>query len=107
MLLVRLLLERGDSPFGQVLAALCCSACKGKPALGTFMGSPRRIGPWNWCQAPRLRQMRPWARPAETCAAVSGSLRLQGLFPAGRAKPVCVVTPGWGWSAVQFWKLGA
>lgn len=32
MLPVRLLLERGDCPLGHVLAALCCSTCKGKPA---------------------------------------------------------------------------
>lgn len=32
MLPVRMLLERGDRPFAAVLAALRCSACKGKPA---------------------------------------------------------------------------
>jgi hypothetical protein len=29
---VRLLLERGDRPFGSVVAALRCSSCGGKPA---------------------------------------------------------------------------
>ncbi len=32
MLSVRLLLQRGDRLFGDVLAALRCSACRGKPA---------------------------------------------------------------------------
>jgi hypothetical protein len=32
MLPVRLLLERGDRPFALVIAALRCSACRGKPA---------------------------------------------------------------------------
>ena len=42
MVPVRLLMERGDRPFAQVIAALRCSSCNGKPDSAYLVGGQSR-----------------------------------------------------------------
>jgi hypothetical protein len=42
---VKMLLERGDRPFGSVVAGLRCTSCGGKPAPVYLVAGLTRLGP--------------------------------------------------------------